>query len=60
MAEAVVENDLGDEDITTFTEKYANAKTEAEKELLLSDLKKLVEISKNKQLLDFNEYRIAS
>ncbi|MES3466510.1 hemagglutinin repeat-containing protein [Citrobacter europaeus] len=38
---AVENNYLGDKDITTFTEKYANAKTEAEREQLLSDLKKL-------------------
>lgn len=32
---------MSDKDIITFTEKYANAKTEAEKEQLLTDLKKL-------------------
>lgn len=47
----VVENNfLGDKDITTFTEKYANAKTEAEREQLLSDLKKL-DADKQKQAL---------
>ncbi|WP_237160182.1 hypothetical protein [Prodigiosinella confusarubida] len=32
---------MSDKDITTFTEKYANAKTDAEREQLLADLKKL-------------------
>jgi len=49
--EVVVENNfLGDKDVTTFTEKYANAKTEAEREQLLSDLKKL-DTEKQKQAL---------
>ena len=38
---AVENNFLGDKDITTFTEKYANAKTDADREQLLADLKKL-------------------
>jgi filamentous hemagglutinin len=38
---AVENNFLSDKEIITFTEKYANAKTEAEKEQLLTDLKKL-------------------
>ncbi|QCR10095.1 hypothetical protein EH207_17265 [Brenneria rubrifaciens] len=36
----VENNYLSDTDITDFTEKYANAKTDAEKEQLLADLKK--------------------
>ncbi|UXY10997.1 VENN motif pre-toxin domain-containing protein [Kosakonia sp. ML.JS2a] len=41
-ARVEVENNfLGVKDITTFTEKYANAKTDEEREQLLSDLKKL-------------------
>lgn len=37
----IVENNyLSDTDITDFTEKYANAKTDTEKEQLLADLKK--------------------
>ncbi|WP_420921600.1 hemagglutinin repeat-containing protein [Enterobacter quasiroggenkampii] len=47
---SVENNFLGDKDITTFTEKYANAKTEAEREQLLSDLKKL-NADKQKQAL---------
>ncbi|NDJ59338.1 hypothetical protein GWD52_20575 [Enterobacteriaceae bacterium 4M9] len=40
--EVIVDNNyLSNKDITTFTEKYANAKTDAEREQLLSDLKKL-------------------
>lgn len=38
---AVENNFLSDKDITTFTEKYANAKMDAEKEQLLTDLKKM-------------------
>ncbi|MFC0139162.1 hypothetical protein ACFFJN_02975 [Erwinia mallotivora] len=39
--EVVVENNyLSDKDIKTFTEKYAAAKTETEKDQLLADLKK--------------------
>uniref|UniRef100_UPI00272D1321 hemagglutinin repeat-containing protein n=1 Tax=Leclercia sp. Marseille-Q4284 TaxID=2866582 RepID=UPI00272D1321 len=37
---AAENNFLGDKDITTFTEQYANAKTDVEREQLLSDLKK--------------------
>ncbi|EMY7925456.1 VENN motif pre-toxin domain-containing protein [Klebsiella aerogenes] len=47
---AVENNFLSDKDITTFTEKYANAKTDAEREQLLSDLKKL-DADKQKQAL---------
>ncbi|EKN4841141.1 VENN motif pre-toxin domain-containing protein, partial [Yersinia enterocolitica] len=38
---AVENNFLSDKDIKTFTEKYAAAKTDAEKEQLVADLKKL-------------------
>ncbi|MCU5774492.1 hemagglutinin repeat-containing protein [Winslowiella arboricola] len=37
----VENNYLSQKDITTFTEKYANAKTDEEREQLLADLKKL-------------------
>ena len=47
---AVENNFLGDKDITTFTEKYSNAKTDAEREQLLADLKKL-DADKQKQAL---------
>lgn len=41
MDRVVIENNyLSDKDVTTFTEKYANAKTDIEREQLLSDLKK--------------------
>ena len=41
-AKVEVENNyLSDKDIKTFTEKYAAAKTDVEKEQLVTDLKKL-------------------
>ncbi|MER2950361.1 VENN motif pre-toxin domain-containing protein [Morganella morganii] len=46
----VENNYLSDKDITTFTEKYANAKTEGEREQLLSDLK-MLDTEKQKQAL---------
>jgi filamentous hemagglutinin len=46
----VENNYLSDKDIITFTEKYAKAKTDAEKEQLVSDLKKL-DADKQKQAL---------
>ncbi|AUH00625.1 hemolysin BL-binding protein [Prodigiosinella confusarubida] len=47
---AVENNFLSDKDIKTFTEKYAAAKTDAEKEQLVADLKKL-DADKQKQAL---------
>jgi hypothetical protein len=46
----VENNYLSDKDITTFTEKYAAAKTDAEKEQLVAELKKL-DADKQKQAL---------
>ena len=47
---AVENNYLSDKDITTFTEKYANAKTDEEREQLVADLKNL-DADKQKQAL---------
>lgn len=47
---AVENNYLSDKNITTFTEKYANAKTESEKEQLLSELNALVIKQQNQAL----------